>query len=760
MSSTTPLLSNELAAIVHHVELNRAGWWDKAVQRLVLASVWLHNKPSSTIEILSTIESEFRLTLSETKIKSIIEILERQNALVRLPGPTFRISDEKCTVFEREIADVETVAKNARAYFSDLVEELCEGLDQDETWKVFESKLLTPLIREVGANAYRLIVGEKMTADERLVRRFLDHFESHLEISLRQLVTSFLDPNKEEVRKYVSSMLHAVFCVAASGLSENVIEKLSASTGKQIEFRVFVDTNFLFSILALHDNPSNAAATELNNLIATLQTNPKVKVDLFITPRTIDEAKQSIFLAKTQLTELPSGSNFTGAALHAGFSGMVIKFLEERSQRNKGLSVEDWFAPYLNDFVLIARSKGVELFNDTLDSYATCQDVINDILLVMERGENSQARPKSYETVEHDMILWHFVKNSRPAYVESPIDAKDWILTLDYRLIHFDESKRKQPGASVPICVHPTSLIQLLQFWVPRTKEFEEAILGSMRLPFLFREFDAEAERTSLRILKGIGRFEGSENFSEETIRQVMLNEALRASMGTEEGEKTETELIHDTLLEEMNAQKETEANRAQHLEGTLKTRDVTLSALESKTKDKEKEIEELKNTIAREEQKFSDAAKTIQVHEQKIQSMEEKQRKQEEAKELRLALIKYLTLLFVVLLVSFSAAWWLADQMQTPTHIVGITATRILVGIMIFVLCHLGLEWWVRRRAPMNRLWPFRQICKFRAGLWYLVILGFVGGVVGNLVANGIQQKIDKQELSIMHAPSETDIE
>ena len=756
MSSTRRILSNELAAIVHHVELNRAGWWDKAVQRLILGSIWLLNKPLSSFEILSTIKDEFYLTLGEQKVNEAIKILEKQNALIRLPGPTptFRIPDQQCTVFETEIADMETVTDNARSYFADLVKELCEGLEPDDTWDVFESKLLAPLIQEVGANAYQLIAGGKLAADEKLVRGFLEHFDSHHEISLNQLVTRFLDPKKDAVRRYVSCMLHAVFCVAASGLPENVIMKLSASSTRESRFRVFVDTNFLFSILELHDNPSNVAATELNDLIATLKTNSKIRVDLVMTSRTIDEAKQSISTAKTRLAGFPMGANFTQAALRADFSGMTRKYVAERSQRNRELSVSDWFDPYLSDLVPIARSKGVELFNETLDKYATRQDVVDDILEVVE-FERSRNKPKTYEVVAHDMILWHLVNDRRPAYVESPSDAQDWILTLDYRFIHFDEFKRKQTGSTVPICVHPTSLIQLLQFWVPRTKEFEEAILGSMRLPFLFREFDAEAERTSLRILEGMGRFEGRDDLTEETIQKVMLNDSLRARIALQENENAEVGLIRDALLEEIRAQKEREANRAQQLQDTLVTHEETISTLEFKTKDKEKKIEELEGTVESKEQKLREANEAIQVQEQEIESIKVEKMGQE----LLVVRQRYFALLFGVITISCGMAWWLPNQLPSSTHILGITATTILVGIVMFLLCHLGLEWKMGRREPMNRLWSFRQMSRFRVWLWSFVIIVLFGGVLANLAANRIEEEIGKQELPIVRSPSENDL-
>jgi hypothetical protein len=745
MSTPGKLLPTELAALVHHVELNRAGWWDKAVHRLVLAAVWLSDKPATISEIQAILRDEFRLSLNDGKVSAATQALESQNILVRLDGPAFRIPDNKRAAFEAEIADAQNATSRAKAYFSALVAELCSELRPDDTWQIFESEFLAPLIKEVGANAYHLIAGQRMTADKKLVHRFLERFDAKLHPALNLLVSRFLEPKNGDVRTYVSRLLHATFCVAASGLPMNVIQKLNASSGKQITFRLFVDTNFLFSILALHENPSNAAASELQELIATLKGNPKVA--LFVTPRTIDEAKHSISSSKGQLAGVPMGTNFTNAALRVGFSGMAEKFLEERRRRDGKLTVDDWFDPYLNNLVSVARGKNVELYNEKLDQYATRQDVIDDINLVMEAEKRRNSRRKSYEMIEHDMILWHLVDDNRPAYIESPIEAKDWILTVDFRFIGFDEHKQKKAAAKVPICLHPTSLIQLLQFWVPRTAEFEEAILGSLRLPFLFQEFDAEAERTSLRILKGIGRFENSENLSEEAIANVVLNEGLRARIKSERNEDAETTLIRDALVEEMKARADAEAARAQQLSDEIKNRDSKLSTLDAETKSKDEAIDQLRSRLTEEQSKARQAELKLQAQGQEIEGLKAKWAEREAAAKRSRALIGYLGLLALIIGGSAASAWWCPDFLRDLVSLIGISATRWLCAVVAFILLHLFLEWAVGRKDSMRELWPFQLVSRFRRWLWTFVILGFVLGVVGNLVANRIQQNFDNQK-------------
>lgn len=742
MSKGNSLLPKEAVALVQHIELNKAGWSDKAIHRLVLASVWLADEPPNLSAIQDSLKSTFKLSLATNKLESALESLESKQMLLRLPSDTFRIPDEQRVVFENEIAATEDAEREVKESFCKLVVEIDEGLQAETVWNAFEHEFLGPLIKQVGANAYRLVAGERMTADKALVDHFLKPFPSALHTRLRTLVTNFLDPKRPEVCNHISRMLHARFCVEASGLPEDVLAKLNASVGKPIRFQMFVDTNFLFSLLELHENPSNAAAQELRELIQHLNGNPRI--DLFITPETIEEAKGSIAYTKGQLNGLPSSPNITQAALQGGFSGMAIRFLTERLKRSGKLTAEEWFDPYLNDFVPMARRKGVELFNEKLEGYSTRQDVVDDIHVVLKFEERlPENRRKSYPKVAHDMVLWHFANDKRPAYVESPIDATSWILTVDFRLIGFDEHKQKHSGSKVPLCIHPTSLIQLLQFWIPRSKEFEEAMLGSLRLPFLFQDFDAEAEKTSLRILRGIGRFDGSEELSEDTVTHVMLNDGLRSRLQTEHSEDAEVVLIRDALVEEIRLRAEEESSKAKALEAEVLKRDSDIAALA----DEKRAVEE-ENAQARRAKEEADEAARQALASQGAELGDVKNRlhAMEQEREKKAALFTYLAGLTVVGGLSAAGAWQAAKLFPWFARILGAVPTSGLVAIFIFVLGHLVLEFSVCRKRAVSELWPFRQVKRFRKFLWLIVILGFVLGVGGNIYANWIQRNLDSE--------------
>lgn len=760
MNTKTPFLPKEVTALVHHIELNRAGWWEKAIHRLTLAAVWLSDHAPSFDEIQTFLNSEFHLPLSDSKLHSVLESLESQTLIVRLPGQLYRIPDQQRITFKKEIAKDEEVASAARDFFFTLVESIGIELDPLNVWSTYESDFLSPLVEKVGANAYRLIIGEPLVVDKGLGERFLSQYGEECRSKLTILLTKFLDPQNDKVRAYVSRMLHARFCVEASGLPQNVIDKLNTSAGKQIHFRVFVDTNFLFSVLELHENPSNIAARELLDLISRLKSNPKV--DLVITPCTVEEAKSSIISAMNHISDIRATPSFMHAALQVGFSGMIGRFLVECQKRKGDLTPDDWFNPYLKNFAVIARGKGVELFNENLDSYATKQDVVDDILDVIDHEKKlPEDHRKSYKKVEHDIILWHCVNDKRPSYVESPLDAKDWILTVDFRLLGFDEYKRKKTGATVPICLHPTTLIQLLQFWVPRTKELEEALLGSLCLPFLFHEFDADAEITSLNILRILGRFEGADDIPEQTITNIVLDDALRARLKYEKKEEDEIVLIRDALIEEMKARvtaetnkaqemkalADAEANKAQQLSNAIKEKETAAAVLDAENRAKDVEIAKLKIRLGEEEASTGEANKKIAELDNRVSEWESKWQIREETKKKHFTIFCYFGILAVVILVSVFAAYIFERIFPSYANMIGMIATRILVTAFVFVIGHLFLECWAIRKSNMAHLWIFKQIRRFRKWLWILVILAFVVGVLGNLCANKIQKNIDQDK-------------
>jgi len=727
----------EISALVHHVELHKTGWWDKALNRLVLAVIWIENGKLKNVEIKQALKTTFGVEITSSKLFSILDSLKSSNFILEIQKNEFKVSEATIGEFEQEIKTAEDAEKKAKEFLTRLTMECCSDIESNDVWAALESDILLPLVKDQGANTYRFITGDPLNTDVIYIDKFLSRFAEKYHYSLRHLIANFLDPKNENVRKYITRMLHAQFCIEASGLSEEILDKLKAATNKQLKLNLFVDTNFLFSLLGLHENPSNSSALELRELLSKLKSNPQIS--MYITPRTIKEAKNAISGAMSQVSEIPIGSNFTNAALRTRMSGMSERFFFERKHSNENLTPSDWFDPYLRDFVTLARGSGVELYNESLDAYATRQDVVDDIKIVINHEENTYpvARRKTYGKVAHDMILWHFVKDKRPEYIESPMDARDWVLTVDFRLIGFDQHKQNRNGHVIPMCLHPTSLIQLLQFWVPRTKEFEEAILGGLRLPFLFQEFDVHAERTSLKILNKLARFEGSDSIPEETLVNVIMNDGLRSRIENGQSENEEIQLVRDALVEEMRLKVESEKEVSQKLKSELQRKEAVISDSEHTQRQKDERIQDLQKKLSASEGLLKDKGKRLNKMSDKKQELENKLDAIQKDKTHKKTLRIYITVLCLIIVLSIYGGCMSTKLFASLGEIIGSYSSIILLTIVIFIFSHLILEIVLRRKVNFANLWAFKQVRRFQIWLWGFFILVAIGVIVGVIVNN-----------------------
>lgn len=743
--------SKEVAALVQHIELHRAGWWEATIQRLALAAIWLNGHTASEQQVAAVFEEQFHCSLGTARLRSTLESLGRQNLVIQLPTGAWRIPEVVQQDLEREIREAEGAEALARESFLACFAGC--NVDASSLWNSFSAEFLGPLINQTGASTYHLLVGENLDIDEGLASRFLKQFDDGLRDTILTAISQFLDPSNVSARGYVSRMLHARFCVDAGGLPDGVIQKLNESLGRQVRFRVFIDTNLLFSLLEIHENPSNAAARDLKEIVDHLDKNPRVQ--LYVTPQTLDEAKRSVAWARANLAEVPGANAFSTAAIKVGVSGIADRFFSERLARSGQLSAEDWFEPYLRDLVTIVRGKGIELFNEKLDPYSMRQDVIDDIQDVLSHQQRAQpGRQKSYEQIAHDVILWHFVNDKRAAYLESPIEATDWVLTLDYRLIGFDAFKRKQLARNIPVCLHPVTFIQLLQLWVPRTAEFEEAMLGSMRLPFLFRQFDAAAEKTTLRILAGLGRYAGGSEMSEATISGVLLNEGLRARLefGPPPDSESEIVLIRDALVEEMQERiKEEEAsNRA--LAEKLKSREAALEQLSDANKVGSGELDALRGQAAQAIEAARLSQETILRQAEEIAGLKRLTEDDHRARALRGAWIRYCSVL-AVLLVTTAGAVWLGIRSPIFTGALTNALAVAALGTSVFSGGHAFLERWWRTDSAIQRVPLLPLVRGLRKCIATVVFGGLVLGVIGNLLSDGIQKERDAESVTTSRA-------
>lgn len=545
------ILSSEIISLVHHVKLHESGWWEDTFQNIIISSFGSNNNlPLSESELLNKIRHELNSDFDKSVVSKQLGVLKNKKIVIPSHKDFFVLSEDAFNNFKSLLLSQKEIESEAEKRFNDLCKKICPARNANILWKELNEVLIIPLIRDIGAKTYELISGEGKLSLEQY-GQFVNYISRYGEdkINVKALILNYFDFKNDFVRKYVLHQLNAYFFIEATNLSQKTVDEVYQLSKSQTNLKIFVDTNFLLTLLDLHDNPSNDAALSLLELFEEIKN--RIRIKFYVLPVTVYEFQNLIKKFKNHLIKLKPTLNQAIAAENTdGFSGIIKKYFQKCHELNSIINVDDYFDPYLDNFTISIRKKGLEIQQDNMEKYSTDQRVIDDLLEQVEYRYNRNLNAGKYEGLgeqekeikkqmiydkfNHDCQLWYYVKDKRPAYIDSTKDIKNWIITLDFSFLSFDKYKQiKELDNKISLCLHPNEFISMLQFWVPRTQKFENAILGNFRLPFLFNEVDSESEKISLDILGAISQYEDSKSFSSEFIAETLTNKALRQKIKT-----------------------------------------------------------------------------------------------------------------------------------------------------------------------------------------------------------------------------------
>jgi hypothetical protein len=471
-------LPPQVISLIHYVELSQSGWWEETIDRCVMGILWLIKLPSPVGKIRKEIESNLGLELKATEINDSLSRLVQKDKVNNLGDGRYKLTLSSENDLSRQVENSQKIEENVKLKFKQKIEAISPKIDSEKLWGVFIKKLLIPLVTDSGARIYQFLFSKTGKENQfvNLTEEFLEELPEKDRDELSKCISEFIDPNDPEVTKFIFSYLDAYFVVSSSGLSPKVTNKLSSLRDEPAEFIIYVDTNFIYSILGLHDNPSNEAAKDLMELAHSVSNSIHIK--FAVNPLTLEETKQSLKAKRITLGSIPFPSNLAEAATKSNVTGLYKTFFQQVSAAGTSLTSNDFFSVYENNLIRILQDNGIEVLDDEkIDKYKSYPDVISDVRNQVYFEETKyKERAKSEAKITNDVILWHYTKDLRPKTAFLPIDAKYWIVTVDYRLLLFDRFKTDKLLIP-PICMLPAQLIQVLRFFSPRSVDFEKIML-------------------------------------------------------------------------------------------------------------------------------------------------------------------------------------------------------------------------------------------------------------------------------------------
>ena len=352
------ILPKEITSLIHHITLNEQGWWDRTIERLLVAALSIvENNQLSKSEMLLFLSRHFTVTLDPDRLNKQIERLLSKKSIIKVSDDKYKLSESELANFRGDISKFEQIEQDAKNIFEELL--LRCSIEDDRkilTWESFNSDLLIPILYEFGAKTYELITGKGLQIDtNQNFKKFLSKFPLERHVHIRDIIIGFLNPKNPTVRNLILRKLNAYFFIEAVNLSGAAIDKINSVTKTQPTFKLFIDTNFLFSILGLHENPSNEKAQALINLIQKISN--KVKIKLFISPLTIEETRKVIIKEEQKLKNLRPSRLLSKVASDYISNGFAKKYFEECCKSGLAIKAEDYFSPYLNNLVAVLKGK-------------------------------------------------------------------------------------------------------------------------------------------------------------------------------------------------------------------------------------------------------------------------------------------------------------------------------------------------------------------------------------------------------------------
>lgn len=124
-----------------------------------------------------------------------------------------------------------------------------------------------------------------------------------------------------------------------------------------------------------------------------------------------------------------------------------------------GLTASSFFQPYIEDLRTILRDKGISVLEAHPSVYHQRQDVVDDVL-DEQRREDSELpaeKRKGYDTLLHDVVLWHAVNDRRSTNADTPFEVEYWGCVHRTVSDCLNRSKRFANRSKLPVACIPAT---------------------------------------------------------------------------------------------------------------------------------------------------------------------------------------------------------------------------------------------------------------------------------------------------------------
>lgn len=478
---------------------------EDTLKSIVTASLAKKDSPLNYENLLQEIESEFGLQLYEIELKQSIGNLIDEGRIILLNNE-YSLSDDYKTslkTLEFSLRSKDTIRYNS---FKNFIEQKYSDLSKDDlksVWQLFREYFYECFYYYgVKANQflnpkYDVNTENVFTNSDILLELFNKCERPEVKEILRYAVDNFSNYATKEDIDFLDELGQKTLAFTSLGLDPELAK--NSFDIKLIDWTLFLDTNFLYSVLDLHSNVEDDSCKELLKLI---QSNPDyIKIDFKYTELTMAE-----------LRSRKNDFNFLDKSLSATAISALLK-----SDDLDDISRKFYTNLYHNRESTLHPSEVIDLSNLTLpqlniglyrtgpivdkleDGYMSVRvqeyhRYINDLNLTRAQfSKDPGTKPfkeiyRSDLNVQHDITLREIIRFRRHSIQKKEKksttlnEAKYFGITLDELLLKYDsyETKKSSPP-EYPVFFRPSYLLNKLIKVLPvKTQDYKKAFIKAV----------------------------------------------------------------------------------------------------------------------------------------------------------------------------------------------------------------------------------------------------------------------------------------
>ncbi|HET6915488.1 MAG TPA: hypothetical protein VFH56_05305, partial [Acidimicrobiales bacterium] len=423
------------------MSLTKTGKTKGAIEGLILTTVGLSrdNPLTSAGEVAEAVDAYFGITIDASEVQRAIDVAIQRRTLIRAsrstalmlgPAPQaeldVRIADSRA--LEAAVRDEWSIELRAGGYASDE-----DGVSA--LWSCLRS-YMAAAFRQHGALAVELLDANLSQGDSDQ-----ESLGACLDAAIRlagleqdrdnaaEAVRSFFKTTTTQRARYVVQLLDATFTFFALTVNEATADFLNQSL-KPLD--LFLDTNFIFGLLGIHENPLSEASRELVSFVRS----HNLPFKLYVHERTLKEIDATMSFVAERLVGRRWTPELSRAALLTK-TGTGVELAYHRLNAQSPVDPKIYLSKFDHIPELLA-DHGVKVYRVPPTEELPVKE---KALLVAEYKHFVESRrpgkPKAYETIDHDICVWMSLQSRRRS-ARTALDAGALFLTNDVLFHHFD----------------------------------------------------------------------------------------------------------------------------------------------------------------------------------------------------------------------------------------------------------------------------------------------------------------------------------